>query len=144
MAFVFERKMIIARPRLVALLIGSILTCSFQCHSWAQDENDKEAAGTTAMNDSSLQQDEFSGWQSISPGEMSQYSGGTETSFGDVGINLATNSSSLIGNSVDGNVETGKIQDLNLNDIGGINTLMFNTGNNVNFQSNMLINIFVK
>ena len=98
---------------------------------------------TEVLPDGSFDEN-FAGWTTLSAAEMSQHNGGTGINLGDVGVNLATNNAALLGNSVDGTVTTGQIKDLNLNDVGGINSLMFNTGNNVNFQSNMLINIFVK
>lgn len=86
----------------------------------------------------------FDGWDVVPEVELARNSGGTQIDIGDIGLNLASNSATLNGNSVDGNVETGQIKNNALNDVSGINSLMFNTGNNVNFQSNMQINIFLK
>ena len=149
MAYMPDIKRAVVRRSVMTVLACGVTICSLTGAGWAQDvpldaPRTLGTLGTVAPSATSGQPDDFSGWQSLPEVEMSHYSGGTEVSFGDVGVNLATNAASLVGNSVDGRVETGKIQDINLNDVGGINTMMFNTGNNVNFQSNMQINIFVK
>lgn len=76
--------------------------------------------------------------------ELSRNSGGTEVDIGDIGINVANNKATVSNNSVEGVVTTGTISENNLNDVSGINSLMYNTGNNVSFQSNMQINVFLK
>ena len=144
MVYVLDRKLNALRHSFIRFMFSSILAAGIPVHGWAQQQAENATIGTTGEEDIFGQTDVFQGLESLSAEQMSLYSGGSETTFGDVGLNLATNTSSLNGNSVEGNVETGRIQDINLNDVGGINTLMFNTGNNVNFQSNMLINIFVK
>lgn len=86
----------------------------------------------------------FDDWAAVSDSDLSRNSGGAELTFGDVGFNLASNSATVTGNKVEGNVKTGEIIGNSMNDVSGINSLMFNTGNNVNFQSNMQINIFLR
>jgi len=80
----------------------------------------------------------------ISDRELAINNGGTEIDIGDIGLNIASNKATLSNNSVEGTVTTGTISENTLNDVSGINSLMYNTGNNVNFQSNMQINIFLK
>ena len=86
----------------------------------------------------------FDDMTSIGEEELASNSGGTQLNLGDLGLNYASNNAEMNGNSVSGNVNTGQISNNSLNDVNGINSLMFNTGNNVNFQSNMQINIFLK
>jgi hypothetical protein len=80
----------------------------------------------------------------VSDRELAINNGGTEIDIGDIGLNIASNKATLSNNSVEGTVTTGTISENTLNDVSGINSLMYNTGNNVNFQSNMQINIFLK
>lgn len=87
--------------------------------------------------------DPFAEWASLEEGELAENSGGTALTINGFGMNMATNNASVNGNSVEGNVNTGQISNNRLEDVGGINSLMFNTGNNVNFQSNMQVNIFL-
>lgn len=87
--------------------------------------------------------DPFAEWSSLGEGELAASSGGTALTIHGFGMNMATNNATLNGNSVEGNVNTGQISNNRLEDVGGINSLMFNTGNNVNFQSNMQVNIFL-
>ncbi|MDA5194741.1 hypothetical protein [Govanella unica] len=70
--------------------------------------------------------------------------GGSAISLGDLGLNIASNKSTVNGNTVSGDVVTGQISANSLNDVSGINSLMFNSGNNVSFQNSMQINIFLK
>ena len=87
----------------------------------------------------------FTELPSLDVTELAGNSGGANTiSLGDLGLNIASNNADVTGNSVEGNVTTGQIGNNSLEDVSGINSLMFNTGNNVNFQSNMQINIFLK
>lgn len=95
------------------------------------------APGTEA--DSAL-----AGWTSVGDDVLAENRGGTEINLGDLGLNIASNNSTMIGNSVDGSVVTGQITGNALNDVSGINSVMMNSGNNVNFQNNMQINIFLK
>lgn len=90
------------------------------------------------------EQDPFAQWTNLQDAELSQSSGGASLDLGDIGLNIATNRANVSGNSVDGNVNTGQISNNALEDVSGINSLMFNTGNNVNFQSNMQVNIFLR
>lgn len=99
------------------------------------------ASFSTAWADGDLL---FNDMTSIGEEELASNSGGTQLNLGDLGLNYASNNAEMNGNSVSGNVNTGQISNNSLNDVNGINSLMFNTGNNVNFQSNMQINIFLK
>lgn len=99
------------------------------------------AGFSTALADEDALFDDIS---SIGEEELASNSGGTQLNLGDLGLNYASNNAEMVGNSVSGNVNTGQISNNSLNDVNGINSLMFNTGNNVNFQSNMQINIFLK
>lgn len=83
-------------------------------------------------------------WTSVGDEVLAENRGGTEINLGDLGLNIASNKSTMIGNSVDGEVVTGQITGNALNDVSGINSVMMNSGNNVNFQNNMQINIFLK
>lgn len=96
--------------------------------------------GTDAISGDS---DPFAEWSRLEEGELAESSGGTALTINGLGMNMATNSAEVSGNTVDGNVNTGQITNNRLEDVGGINSLMFNTGNNVNFQSNMQVNIFL-
>jgi len=70
--------------------------------------------------------------------------GGTEVHTGDVGINMAENNNTMLGNSVSGNVTTGGISSNTVQDVSGFNSMMYNTGNNVNFLNNTQVNVFLK
>lgn len=87
--------------------------------------------------------DPFAEMSSLDEGELAHNSGGASISINGLGMNMASNTANVSGNSVEGNVNTGQITNNRLEDVGGINSLMFNTGNNVNFQSNMQVNIFL-
>lgn len=100
--------------------------------------------GGPAFAGDEREQDPFAQWSNLQDAELSQSSGGASLDLGDIGLNIASNRANVSGNSVDGNVNTGQISNNDLEDVSGINSLMFNTGNNVNFQSNMQINIFLK
>ena len=81
---------------------------------------------------------------SVSAGELRDMSGGTdvdEINFDDLNINAASNVTNVIGNQVGDHVKTGVITNNTLNNVQGINSLMYNTGNNVSFSSNMQFNI---
>ena len=71
--------------------------------------------------------------------DLGTMSGGTD--IDDVNINWASNNTNLSGNSVGDNVNTGVITNNTLSNVEGINSLMYNTGNNVSFSSNMQFNI---
>ncbi len=93
--------------------------------------------------DAGADPDPFAEWTRMDENALADSSGGASLTINGLGMNMATNTATLSGNSVDGNVTTGQITNNNLQDVGGINSLMFNTGNNVNFQSNMQVNIFL-
>ena len=81
---------------------------------------------------------------SVPAGDLGDMSGGTEVdeiNFDDLNINAASNVTNVIGNSVGDNVKTGFISNNTLSNVKGINSLMYNTGNNVSFSSNMQFNI---
>lgn len=87
------------------------------------------------------------GWNDVSTVsdlDLARNSGGADINVGDIGMNIANNTATMTDNTVDGTVTTGGIAENTLNDVSGINALMYNTGNNVNFQSNMQVNIFLK
>src|SRR5690606_27275636 len=100
--------------------------------------------GWPAFAGDDREQDPFAEWSNLQDAELSQSRGGASLDLGDIGLNIASNRANVSGNSVDGNVNTGQISNNALEDVSGINSLMFNTGNNVNFQSNMQINIFLR
>jgi hypothetical protein len=61
-----------------------------------------------------------------------------------VGVNLAENNNVMFGNKVSGNVNTGQISSNTVQDVSGFNSMMYNTGNNVNFLNNTQVNVFLK
>lgn len=103
-------------------------------------------AGTLAFGSAAADSGDlfFGDTPALEDGELASNSGGSEVAIGDLGINVSTNSATVTGNTVNGTVTTGTISENTLNDVSGINSLMYNTGNNVNFQSNMQINVFLK
>jgi hypothetical protein len=123
------------RRSLTSVTWLAIAAFSVNVSSVSADESDKSASPGEVLFEDMVTLDEQ---------ELADNSGGTQLSLGDLGLNIASNKAELNGNSVSGNVNTGQITDNSLNDVSGINSLMFNTGNNVNFQSNMQINIFLK
>lgn len=102
------------------------------------------AMAGSALAGDEREQDPFAQWSNLQEAELSQSSGGASLDLGDIGLNIASNRANVTGNSVEGNVNTGQISNNALEDVSGINSLMFNTGNNVNFQSNMQVNIFLR
>jgi hypothetical protein len=123
------------RRSLTSVTWLAIAAFSVNVSSVSADESDKSASPGEVLFEDMVTLDEQ---------ELADNSGGTQLSLGDLGLNIASNKAELNGNSVSGNVNTGQITDNSLSDVSGINSLMFNTGNNVNFQSNMQINIFLK
>ncbi len=80
---------------------------------------------------------------SVPAGELGDLSGGSEVeeiNFDDLNINAASNKTFLNG-TVGNNINTGVITNNTLSNVKGINSLMYNTGNNVSFSSNMQFNI---
>ncbi len=75
----------------------------------------------------------------VPAGDLGAMSGGTD--IDEVNINWAANVTNLNGNSVGDGVTTGVITNNTLSNVRGINSLMYNTGNNVSFSSNMQFNI---
>ncbi len=84
--------------------------------------------------------DVLASMDSISGDELSTLNGGT--SIGDVAVNWALTQQSVEGDISGG--ETGVISNNTVANTKGITSLMYNTGNNVNFSSNMQINVYMK
>lgn len=82
--------------------------------------------------------------QAIPDSDLSVQGQGMEVNIGDIGLNAASNSAVVTGNQVSGSVNTGQITNNSFSDVSGINSVMFNTGNNVSFQSNMQVNVILK
>lgn len=91
----------------------------------------------------SAKDDPFSVLDAVSPDELGK-SAGTGIDVDSIGLNMATNNGSVSDTTMIGDIDTGKISSNNISNIKGINSMMFNTGNNVNFQSNMQVNVFLK
>jgi len=66
-----------------------------------------------------------------------------DISIGDVAVNAAENDSVIQDTSVN-NTQTGEIANNNIQDVDGISSVMFNTGNNVSFQSNIQVNVYLE
>jgi len=66
-----------------------------------------------------------------------------DISIGDVAVNAAENDSIIQDTSVN-NTQTGEIANNNIQDVDGISSVMFNTGNNVSFQSNIQVNVYLE
>jgi hypothetical protein len=82
--------------------------------------------------------------QAVPDSDLSVQGQGLEVNIGDIGLNAASNSAVVTGNQVSGRVDTGQISNNSFSDVSGINSVMFNTGNNVSFQSNMQVNVILK
>ena len=80
--------------------------------------------------------------QSISDGDLGTMSGGI--GVGDLQINTANNTATSSNNSVSGNSVTGTIQNTQVSNVSGFNTILLNTGNNVTMQSLTQVNIILK
>jgi hypothetical protein len=75
-------------------------------------------------------------------GDLAGQSGGTELIVDDVLTNYVYSNVQVNGSVSAGNdVNTGWIHDNVVSNVRGISTLMYNTGNNVSFSSNVLLNI---
>jgi hypothetical protein len=96
-----------------------------------------------AEDPQSATDDPFSVLDAVSPNELGK-SAGTGIDVDSIGLNMATNNGSVSDTTMIGDIDTGKISSNNISNIKGINSMMFNTGNNVNFQSNMQVNVFLK
>lgn len=66
-----------------------------------------------------------------------------DIAIGDVAVNAAENDSIIQDTSVN-NTNTGEIANNNIQDVDGISSVMFNTGNNVSFQSNIQVNVYLE
>ena len=80
--------------------------------------------------------------QSVSDGDLGAMSGGI--GVGDLQINTANNTATSSNNSVSGNSSTGTIQNTQVSNVSGFNTILLNTGNNVTMQSLTQVNIILK
>ena len=66
-----------------------------------------------------------------------------DIAIGNVAVNAAENDSIIQDTSVN-NTQTGEIANNNIQDVDGISSVMFNTGNNVSFQSNIQVNVYLE
>lgn len=76
--------------------------------------------------------------------ELGDFAGGASLDLGDVAVNLSDQTAGISDTSMIGQFENGDISRNTIEQLSGINSLMFNTGNNVNFQSSIQVNVFVK
>lgn len=125
------RTVMIRRPKSVLAAAGCMMALGLGISGHAAADPEADLVG-------------FADQAAIDDSRLAGTVGGTELSFGDVGINLSENTAQLYGNSVEGTVNTGQITDNTLNDVSGFNSLMYNTGNNVNFLNSMQVNVFLK
>ena len=66
-----------------------------------------------------------------------------DISIGDIAVNAAENDS-IIQDTAVNNSQTGEIANNNIQDVEGISSVMFNTGNNVSFQNNVQVNVYLE
>ncbi|WP_201152771.1 hypothetical protein [Rhodothalassium salexigens] len=88
--------------------------------------------------------DPFAGLTAIGGGELADLSGGETLNLGDVAVNLSGQSAQVDNNRMVGEFLNGEIGDNRFDRISGINSFMFNTGNNVNLQSSIQVNVYVR
>ena len=103
---------------------------------WA-DELSKQTPGNNSLDVLPLP-------EALDDSDLNVQGQGLEVNIGDIGLNAAENSAVVTGNQVSGNVNTGQIGSNTFSNVSGINSVMFNTGNNVSFQSNMQVNVILK
>jgi len=90
--------------------------------------------------------DDFVAMPQVAAEELAQQRGGSDVPDIDVGgiqINDATFYTPLTGD-VSGNINTGAISGNALNNVSGINAVMYNTGNNVVLNSSIQLNLNLK
>lgn len=88
--------------------------------------------------------DPFSDFQSFTASELNTLSGRSGLNLGDLAVNLSDQTAGISNTSMTGQFENGDIARNSIEQLSGINALMFNTGNNVNFQSSIQVNVFLK
>ncbi len=105
-------------------------------------QTDKEAAHADSAGHEAM--DPFDGFSSFTEADLATFSGGASLDLGDIAVNLSDQTAGISDTSMTGQFENGRISGNMIEQLSGINSLMFNTGNNVNFQSSIQINVFVK
>ncbi|GEQ98461.1 hypothetical protein JCM17844_20980 [Iodidimonas gelatinilytica] len=88
--------------------------------------------------------DPFSDFQTLDEGQLAGLEGGASLDLGDIAVNLSDQTAGISDTNMSGQFTNGAIGQNSIEQLSGINSLMFNTGNNVNFQSTIQVNVFVK
>ncbi|GER08529.1 hypothetical protein GCM10007972_26050 [Iodidimonas muriae] len=88
--------------------------------------------------------DPFSDFQTLDKGQLAGLEGGASLDLGDIAVNLSDQTAGISDTNMTGQFNNGAIGQNSIEQLSGINSLMFNTGNNVNFQSTIQVNVFVK
>jgi len=103
-------------------------------------------AGSAAAGSLPEAVDEFAVMPQISADELAQQRGGSDVADIDLGgiqYNDAIFNTPVTGD-VTGNINTGTIIGNSLNNISGISSVMYNTGNNVAMNSSIQLNLSLK
>ncbi len=106
----------------------------------------QEVGQQIAPSDSSVNEatDPFSDFSPFAEVELGGMAGGASLNLGDLAVNLSNQTAGVSDTSMSGHFTNGGISRNTIEQLSGINSLMFNTGNNVNFQSSIQVNVFVK
>ena len=105
--------------------------------AFSQSETEKDVADSLEL---------FGDLEPMNEHVLGQERGGIDSvdiSIGDIAVNAAENDSIIQDTSVN-NTQTGEIANNNIQDVDGISSVMFNTGNNVSFQSNIQVNVYLE
>lgn len=96
--------------------------------------------------------DLFASLEAVPADELKANSGGTELEIeilgdlnaGDVGLNISSENAANIANTLDGTITTGNISGNSMSDVKGISSVFLNSGNFVNYNNTMQLNVFMK
>lgn len=121
------------------LLMAVPGTAAAQEHAGPAQPPDATASGVNPEGQSAL----FGDAKALPTDALAALAGGQQITLGDLALNLSGQNGEISDTQMTGDFMNGEIGANTFEQISGINSFLFNTGNNVNLQSSIQVNVYV-